>query len=144
MSLNAYSAHLNPDPWLRIVVLTSGRLLFAAGLALILTLDFPAAGRVIASIIWLTLAKIELGRLQRGFDECVAVRVHADGRIEVLDGTSEWCPCTLLSGSMLLRNLAWFRLQSSSGAVITELFSGHVRDSQDWRRLQVIWRCIGA
>ena len=144
MPSNAYSAHLNPDPWLRIIVLSSGRLLLAIGLGVILSLELPVAARVVGSLLWLALGKVELVRLQRGFDACAAMRVHADGRIEVLDGTDQWRPCELLSGSMVLRNLAWIRLQSSSGSVLAELYCGNVRDSQDWRRLQVIWRRIGA
>ena len=144
MSSIAYSAHLSPEPWLRIIVITSGRLLFAAGLVLILTLDLSVAIRAAGSLLWLTVGKLELCRVQSGFDDCTAVRVHADGRIEARNANSEWQSCKLLSGSIVLRNLAWLRLQPSSGPALAEPFRGCVRGSHDWRRLQVIWRHIGA
>ena len=144
MSSNSYSAYLTPDPWLRIVVLTSGRLLLAAGLALILTLDLDAAIRAAGSLFWMAVGRFELRRLQHGFNFCKAVRMHSDGHVEVLNTHMEWQSCCLLSGSLLLRNLAWLRLQPASGPALAELFRGNARDSHDWRRLQVIWRHIGA
>jgi len=144
VSSKAYSAHLTPEPWLRSVVITSGRLLFAAGLVLILTLELSVAIRAAGSLLWLFVGKLELGRVQSGFDDCMAVRIHADGRIEALNANSEWQSCKLLSGSIVLSNLAWLRLQPSSGPALAEPFHGNVRHSQDWRRLQVIWRHIGA
>lgn len=144
MSSKAYSAHLTPEPWLRIVVIISGRLLFAAGLALILTLELSVTIRAAGSLLWLIVGKLELRRVQSGFDDCMAVRVHADGRIEVLNANREWQSCKLLSGSIVLRNLAWLRLQPSSGPALAEPFHGNVRHDHDWRRLQVIWRHIGA
>ena len=144
MSSNSYSAYLTPDPWLRIVVLTSGRLLLAAGLALILTLDLDAAIRAAGSLLWMAVGRFELRRLQNGFNFCQAVRMHSDGHVEVLNTRMEWQSCCLLSGSLLLRNLAWLRLQPASGPTLAEPFRGSARDSHDWRRLQVIWRHIGA
>ncbi len=85
MSSNAYSATLKPDPWLRILVLTVGRLLFAAGLVLILSLPLDAVVRASGSALWLVLGVYELGRLQRGFASCSAVRIRCDGSVEV------WC-----------------------------------------------------
>ena len=143
MSSNTYSASLTPDPWLRIVVLTSGRLLIAAGLALILILAIDAAWRAVGCLIWLALGRFELQQLQRGFESCNAVRIDSNGEIAILNGDQEWVAGTLQTGSVLLRKLGWLRLQSQSGQIILELFRGDARQSEDWRRLQVIWRHIG-
>ncbi len=144
MSSNAYSATLKPDPWLRILVLTVGRLLFAAGLVLILSLPLDAVVRASGSALWLVLGVYELGRLQRGFASCSAVRIRCDGSVEVWCRGEKWLAGRLSSGSVVLENLAWLRLRLDSGPLILELFRGAARDCDDWRRLQVIWRHTGS
>ncbi len=144
MSSSSFSASLTPDPWLRIIVLVSGRFLVAAGLAVILTLSQEAALRAFASIVWLAAGRFELQRLQHGFVSCTAIRVFPDGGIELLDGDQEWVPGALQTGSVLLAKLGWLRFETESGRCFVELVRGDARQSQNWRRLQVIWRHIGA
>ncbi len=144
MSSISYSAHLKPDPWLRIIVLTAGRLTFAAGMVLILTIDIAALLRGFAALLWLGCAKFELTRLQRGFSSCTAIRVHFDGRIEVRNPDGQWCSGVLMGGSLLLRKFAWLRLRPAAGPPVSELIAGNIREDHDWRRLQVIWRHVGA
>jgi len=144
MSSNTYSASLTPDPWLRIVVLTSGRLLIAAGLVLILTFELDAVFRAAGCLIWIAAGRFELVNLQRGFDACQGIRVDSSGAVTILNNDQEWMPATLQTGSLLLRNLGWLRLRSASGHYFLELVRGNARQSPDWRRLQVIWRHIGA
>ena len=144
MSSKAYSASLTPDPWLRIIVLISGRLLIAAGLVLILTLEFGVAIRATGGILWALLGRFEMRRLQRGFDSCTAIRIYSDGEIAVQNECQEWVPGRLQTGTMILRRFAWMRVQTASGSRIMEPLQGDARVSEDWRRLQVISRHIGA
>jgi hypothetical protein len=144
VSSNAYSASLTPDPWLRILVLTSGRLLIAAGLVLILNLAVDTGLRFLGCLVWGAFGRFELKRLQQGFDACSAIRVDSNGEFSVLKNHDNWVPASLMTGSALLRKLGWMRLQDETGQVFLELIRGDARQSQDWRRLQVIWRHIGA
>ncbi len=144
MSSNTYSADLRPDPWLRIIVLTSGRLLIAAGLVVILVLELEVAARAAACLLWIGVGRFELWRVQRGFDYCVALRVFPSGEIALLNSDQEWVSGTLQTGSLVLRNFAWLRMQMDSGQIIVELLRGDARERADWRRLQVIRRHIGA
>lgn len=144
MSSNAYSASLTPDPWLRIVVLTSARLLIAAGLVLILTMNLGTGVRSVASLVWLGLGYCELRRALRGFDDCIALRIRPGGEIELQNRDGEWLPGELQSGSIVLQRFAWLRVRRSSGALHIELLRGDARSCRDWRRLQVIWRHVGA
>jgi hypothetical protein len=144
VSSNSYSACLIPDPWLRIVVSTSGRLLIAAGLALILVLAIDVALRVAGCLVWVALGRFELRRLEQGFDACKLIRIDSSAEIAILNGDGNWVPATLLTGSVLLRKLGWMRLKDQRGQSFLELIRGDARQSQDWRRLQVIWRHIGA
>jgi len=140
----SYSTCLTPDPWLRITVLTSGRLLIAAGLVLILTLNLDTAIRAASSFVWLLAGWYEIVRIERGFEVCNAIRLSSDGDIAVLNNDQEWLPVTLQTGSIVLRNYAWLRLQADNGDNFVEPLRGNARQSEDWRRLQVIWRHIGA
>jgi len=124
--------------------LTSGRLLIAAGLTVILILSVDVPLRALGCLFWVTIGWFELRRLQLGFDSCNGIRIHSNGEIAILNNDQEWVPGTLQSGSVLLRRLGWLRLQSSNGRIFLELIRGDARQSQDWRRLQVIWRHIGA
>ena len=144
MSSNSYSACLAPDPWLRIVVSISGRLLIAAGLALLLVLAIDELLKAVSCIVWILIGRFELRRLEGGFETCRAIRIESSGDAMILNSEENWVPARLLTGSVLLRRLAWIRLQDQSGRIFLELISGDARQSQNWRRLQVIWRHIGA
>ena len=144
MSSISYSTCLTPDPWLRITVLTSGQLLIAAGIVLILTFNLDIAIRATRCFAWFIAGCYELAHIERGFESCNAVRLSSDGEIAVLNNDQEWLPVTLQTGSIVLRNYAWLRLRAANGDNFVELMHGNSRQSEEWRRLQVIWRHIGA
>ena len=144
MSSNSYSTCLTPDPWLRIGILTSGRLLVAVGLVLVLTFELDAAMRAVICLVWVAGGRYELVQIERGFESLTAIRLSSGGEIAILNNDQEWLPVTLQTGSVVLRNIAWLRLRAANGDNFVELLRGDARQSQDWRRLQVIWRHIGA
>ncbi len=144
VSLFTFSTCLRPDPWLRIIVLISGRLLIAAGLVVVLTLQIEVGIRAIAALTWLLVGGRQLQQTERGFASCRAIRLLPDGQIAILDSNDQWLPGRLQSGSVVLGTLAWLRLKTYSGANHVELLRGNCRQDQQWRRLQVIWRHIGA
>ena len=144
MSSATYSASLTPDPWLRIVVLTSGQLLIVAGLVMILNLDLSAVLRGAGCLAWLGLGCVELGRADRGFRYCRALRVGPGGEIALQNADLEWEPATLKSGSVVIGQFAWLRVQTGGGRQCAEFLRGDARADPDWRRLKVIWRHIGA
>ena len=144
MSSNSYSARLTPDPWLQIIVLTSGRVLYAIGIVLILILPLHPTLRAAGCLFWLILANWETSRLQRGFGQCVEIRIYASGDVEIADDNADWSPASLLPGSLVLRKRAWLRLQTLDGRTIVQPLRGNTREDQEWRRLQVIWRHVGA
>lgn len=144
VSSRSYSACLTPDPWLRIVVLTSGRLLWAAGVVVVLLLPLPAAVRITGVVCWCGFVHREIGGLQRGFRCCRMLRLHADGSLTVATNNDDWVAATLESGSVVIANFAWLRFVSDTGMHYQELLYGDARRSNEWRRLQVIWRHVGA
>lgn len=144
MSSNRYSAELHPDGALRRVVLLSGVGLCFAGVAIILVLPLHTVLSIGCSAAWLALCAWELVTISRGYALCCGLRVTSGGGVLLLDSLGNWQTARLLSGSVLLRRVGWFRLETGSGRRCAELLQGSCRKSHDWRRLQVIWRHIGA
>ena len=144
MSSTAFSAVLVPDRTLRRIVLLSGLTLMCIGIVLILKLPLHPAILATGTIAWLLLCASELRNLARGFQRCRLLRVTANGAIRLLDANGDWRAAELLPGSLLLRRIGWIRVSDSAGRTSVEPVRGHCRESQDWRRFQVIWRHIGS
>ncbi|MGI9249022.1 MAG: hypothetical protein ACR2QI_08395 [Woeseiaceae bacterium] len=144
MSSSTYSAELRPDAGLRRLVVLSGMFFGALGVALLLTLPLHAAASVACSGSWLLLCVRELVKIRRGYALCCGLRMTAGGEISVLGPDGAWRVAQLSPGSVLLRRLGWIRLTDRHGRRCAELIRGSCRESDDWRRLQVIWQHIGA
>ena len=148
MSSTEYFAEIRPDPVLRRIVLASGVALSLAGVPLILILPVAAEVRATGAFVWLALAARELSRARHAWFSCHALRFCADGRVAVRIPGQTWQPASLLSGGVLLSELGWIRLSAvlpnGRKLVLGEFVRGNARESADWRRLQVIWRHIGA
>jgi len=144
VSSTAYFAELEPDPRLRRLVAWTGVLLGAAGVPVILLLPLDLWVRLLACGLWVGSSVREHRLLRRGWVDCRALRFSADGTIALLGADGTWRPARRKSGGVLLGKALWLRLQNSRGRVFGELLVGDARQSPDWRRLQAIWRHIGA
>ncbi len=144
MSSSTYSSCLRPDPWLRLLVDVSAQLLIIAGIAVSLTMSLDALLRLLLTLACIVLGRFELRRLRRGQQACTAIRIMHDGSVRIRDGNETWLAAALESGSIVTNSLAWLRFQRADGVMIMELLRGDARYCRDWRRLQVIWRHIGA
>ena len=122
----------------------SGITLGGSGAVLILRLPLPWFGLLLGSMIWLMVSVWELRRFSHNAECCRRLRVAADGSVLSLDVNGVWQPGRLLPGSIVLRRVGWIRVMHGGGRKSARLFRGHCRESEDWRRLQVIWRHIGA
>ena len=144
MSSNAYFAELRPDPALRRFVQWSAVGAALVGVAVIAGLEAPLALRLCAAAAWPVLVGAQLRTLRRGWSACLALRVHADGAVKVLGPDGEWSPGQLEPDGVLLRRWGWIRLRTRTGRPFAEPLRGACRASREWRRLQVVWRHIGA
>jgi hypothetical protein len=111
---------------------------------MILLLNVSVAVRGAGCLAWLGLGYFELRRIAHGFDCCVALRIRPGGEIEVQNRDGEWVSGDLQSGSIVLRHFAWLRVRTHGGLQCAEFLRGDARSCPNWRRLQVIWRHIGA
>jgi hypothetical protein len=129
---------------LRRIVRVSGALLGLAGIPPILTLPVNLWLRLALASGWAAVSFLELRRLSRAWRLYRRLRIDSGGAIALLDVTGRWRSGSLVSGGILLRKIGWIRLRDHTGKTFGELLVGDSRASSDWRRLQVIWRHIGA
>jgi len=144
MSSSRYYAEIRPEPCLRRVVFVSGMVLAAAGIPLLCLLPLERSGTLFACLAWCAWMAWELVGLRRGQQAYRTMRLAADGLVSLLCADGQWVSGRLLPGSILLRRIGWLRISSGNGRISAELVRGHCREGQDWRRLQVLWRHVGA
>ena len=144
MSSNEYSACLTPDPRLRRIVLRTGHLFAALGVALILQLPAEPFWLATGAMVWAGSVFRQNQKLRRAWQEYSQICVYPDGRVELIDVTGERADARLEDGSILIRRCAWLRLSTAGRGCFAELLQGDSRRCNNWRRLQVIWRHVGA
>lgn len=111
-----------------------------AGTLAILTLPLDWILRAPLALIWLLDGWRELGSLKRGAARLHGLRLDASGTVRGItpDGRIECLE--LLSGSLVLKRLAWLRLRFPDGLAYGEFLRGDPGHDPQWRRLGLIWR----
>ena len=140
----SYWAEIAPDSTLRRVVLCAGAVLLLAGLAFLPQLAVSPLLKGALGIAWFGLCCYEWLALWRGYAATVALRIAAGGHVECRRPDGSWAPAALCAGSVVLPGIAWLRVAPGDGPRYAELVCARRQGTQEWRRLQVIWRHIGA
>ncbi len=109
---------------------------------LMLPVTFP--WRVAGAVGWTLGNAIRLLAIYQGYRRCQRIRIDHTGHVVVVAPDGCCVQATLLSGSLVLANVAWLRIESATGRRYFEPLRGRARQSVQWRRLQVIWRHLGA
>ena len=144
MSSQTYSTELQPDPALRRLVILSGVAATVIGLVTILVLSLPPVWRALAALVWLLLNGRELFLIAKAHKRCRRIRIGQGGDVELLAPDGNWTQARLVSGSVVLRKIAWLRFETQNGRRSAELMCCKYAQNKEWRRLQVIWRHLGA
>ena len=100
--------------------------------------------RLAASSLWVLVSERELRVMANGHKRYAGVRLDANGDAALLTSRGDWSPATLLAGSLVLSSLAWLRFKDQDGRQRVELIACKCPENKAWRRLQVIWRHLGA
>lgn len=140
----SYSAEIRPDRSLRRVVLASGALLFLAGLALVPFVAVSPFLKAGLAVTWAGLCGREWWALRCAYATGGVLLIAAGGQVERQRRDGTWEPARLSEGSVVLQRIAWLRVAPRNGPPYAELVRPKSDRSEDWRRLQVIWRHIGA
>ncbi len=144
MSSTIFSSDLTPDPAARRVVIGTGVIAVIGGFAAIAGLSIGARWQVMLAAGWLLLGGRDLWLILQGFRHCTRIRVDPAGQLTVFAPDRCCAAATISNGSVVLRHLAWLRFRTSDGRQHAELLRRKSAQSEDWRRLQVIWRHLGA
>jgi hypothetical protein len=143
MSSARFETDLAPSKPLRRLVLSAawaallvGTILIV-GLPVVLWLKVPFGGAWVASCL------AELHRFTRSACRIDRIRIGADGSVAGFDRSGGRHALRLLQGSIVLRRAAWLRLEFGDGLRYGELLAGNALTSEQWRRLQLIWRQHG-
>ena len=129
---------------MRRVVLVTGALLFLAGLALVPFVAVSSGLKAVLAGAWAALCGREWWALRRAHASAGLLRIAAGGQVERQRPDGTWEPARLCAGSVVLPRIAWLRVAPRTGPPYAELVRPKSDGSEDWRRLQVIWRHIGA
>ncbi len=125
-------------------VLLAGAVLSLAGLGLVPLLPVSALQKAVLASAWLFFSGREWQAFWRGYAGGGALHIAADGQVRRKCRDGHWQRARLCPGSVVLPRLAWLRLDPPGMRPYAELVSAAGQESEDWRRLQVIWRHIGA
>jgi len=114
------------------------------GLGMILTLSVPLCWRVAAALVWAVINTRQLQLITRGHKRCRRIRIASGGTATMQAPDGRWFSATILHGSVVLRRIAWLRFAAEDGQHFAELMRRKYAGNEEWRRLQVIWRHLGA
>lgn len=93
---------------------------------------------------WAVLGVRDLWLIASGYKRCERIRVYHDGRVQVWAPDGRCVTATLGAGSVVTTGLAWVRIGLADGGCYRLLLRRKAAENKDWRRLQVIWRHLGA
>ena len=144
MSSITFSSDLTPDPLLRRMVLGTGLVGAAGGAAAIAALPVSANWRIAAFLLWVLICGRDLWLIAIAYRSCARVRIEHTGELLVYAGDGCCSRATLGAGSIVLQDVAWLRFRAENGRRHVELLRRRTSQNKDWRRLQVIWRHLGA
>ena len=139
----SYSTEIRPDPRLRRLVLLTGGLSFLGGLAFLPLLAVSGVLKGLLALSWTALCGFEWLALRQGYAGSGVLRIAAGGHVERQSPDGSWQPARLCAGSVVLARVAWLRIAGPGERPYTELVGARSHSSEEWRRLQVIWRHIG-
>ncbi len=144
MSSRNYSTDLTPETIMRRIVVASSWVAILTGLIVIISLPIDGWLRAAGASIWLISMGAELRVISSAHKRFRRIRMHSDGQVELQDNEGHWQAATIANGCVVTQKLAWLRLKPATGARYHELLRRNSRESEQWRRLQVIWRHLGA
>jgi hypothetical protein len=140
----SFSADIAPDARLRRLVLLSGALLFLAGLACVILLAVSTGLKGLITLIWVCICGYEWLAFRHGYATGGVLRIAAGGSVDRQCSDGTWQPARLCPGSLVMPRFAWLRVAPAGARPYAELVIAAGHETEDWRRLQVIWRHIGA
>ena len=144
MSSREYCAELGHDPQLSRWLIGSVLLALSAGLWVVWQLPISAELRWLGGTGW-ALATGGRGWLTwKTQAHWRRLRIVAGGPVIVETRNGQQVDAAMTGNCVVLARLAWLDLVTTDGSRFCALVSGNARESEQWRRFQVIWRHMGS
>jgi len=140
VSSPVFAVRIRPDPRLQLLVRLTGLLFCAAGAAAIGVMDLSWPWRALCMAAWIGDCARALYRQQRAARRVATIRIDAEGGISgrAADGTA--VGLRLMTGSVVLANIAWLRLRLDDGSEYGQLLAARCSENEAWHGLQLIWQ----
>lgn len=122
----------------------SAVLIYAVGTWTILILPVADHLQMLGVTVWTLLMAVDGCVHALSQRRCRGIRVYADGSACIQDAAGVWQQTVLSRDCIVLPTYAWLKLTTVDGTRYYELLRGSCRESEQWRRLQVIWRHMGS
>jgi hypothetical protein len=129
---------------LRCIVIGTGIAAMVGGVIAIAGLPFAPSWRSLWAALWTIAGCYELKGIAARNRRYRLLRIEQDGNMQLMLTNGCCMPATLSAGSVVLGSFAWLRFTAENGCRHVELFRRECPGDKDWRRLQVIWRHLGA
>lgn len=140
MSSAGFETELLPSERARLGLLLLAGGATSVGTMLILAMPTLPALKLVLAVVWIFSGVAELGCLRKGMSRIDRIRIRADGRVDGIGRNERQYAISLLPGSVVLDRVAWLRLHFADGLRYGELVTRKAGESEQWRRLLVIWR----
>jgi hypothetical protein len=110
------------------------------GSVLVAQMQIAHFWRILIGLAWLAECLREQQKLVMGTSRLSALMLDSRGAVVATDVHGNRHVLNLMSGTVVLPGLAWFRLRYPDGSSHTELFTRKQTGPVAWHRLQVLWQ----
>ena len=126
------------------IVLGTGASALVCGALAIATLPAGMSWKSLGVASWLAVGSRDLWLIAAGYKRCARIRLHPEGSVQIFSYRGHAAAATLCAGSIVTAGFAWLRIELAGGRRLGLLLRRNASENKDWRRLQVIWRHLGA
>lgn len=114
------------------------------GALAIAVLPVAGAWQLWGTAAWMVIGGRDLWLIAAGYKQCARIRLHHDGSVQTWTVNGGCEAAVLCAGSVVTRRFAWLRIELAHARRPAVLLRRKTAQNKDWRRLQVIWRHLGA
>ena len=144
MSSTTFFSDLEPDAVSRRIVIATGVGALLCGALAIFTLPVEATWKLFGTTAWGITGSRDLWLIASGYKRCRRIRLSHEGSVQAWLPAGRCAAATLCAGSVVTDGFAWLRIEFENGRRLGLLLRRKASRNEDWRRLQVIWRHLGA
>lgn len=121
-------------------VLGCALLTTALGHVFILAIPIPLYARLLVCAAWLWRCCRDVYGQIAAYACVRGIHLHPSGRAHAVAADGSHVSLVVTPGSVVLRRVAWLRLELANGSHYGELLTGRADACDAWHRLQLIWR----